>query len=82
MANPTVRIRRHASGSAPGAFTLLNAELAFGASMGIPVLNMLTSSGVNSINQSTLTRDGTHPTDWAFANQYGPTIAQFVQGIF
>ena len=29
MANPTVRIRRHASGSAPGAFTLLNAELAF-----------------------------------------------------
>ena len=55
-----------------------NAEVDFGSRMGIPVLNMNANSGINSVNAATLLRDGTHPTDWAFANLVGPAIANFV----
>jgi hypothetical protein len=54
----------------------------YGNSIGIPVINMFKLGGVNGITQSTLTRDGTHPSDFAFSNFYGPVIAQGLQKVF
>jgi len=60
-----------------------NATVAYANSMGIPVLNMFTKGGVNSITAPSLLRsDLVHPNDFSFSNFYGPTIAQFLQSIF
>jgi hypothetical protein len=40
------------------------------------VINMFNMGGVNSITSGTLLRDGLHPSDFGFANFYGPVIAQ------
>ncbi len=58
------------------------ATVAYGNSMGIPVLNMFQMGGVNSLTMSSLTPDGVHPNHFDLTTIYGPTIAQFVQSIF
>ena len=60
----------------------VNAMVDYGESMGIPVINMFTRGGVNAISAPVLTRDGTHPSDFGFANFCGPVIAQALQQIF
>ena len=52
------------------------AEIAYGNSVGVPVINMFKLAGVNAITAPTLTRDGLHPSDEGFANFYGPVVAQ------
>ncbi len=47
------------------------------ADYGIPVLNMMLQSGINSFTAATLLRDGLHPSDFAFTHVVGPTIAQW-----
>ena len=54
----------------------VGATLAYGSSMGIPVINMATRGGVNPLSYPVLLRDGIHPSDFGFARFYGPVIAQ------
>jgi hypothetical protein len=54
----------------------------YGNSVGIPVINMFKIGGVNAITVNTLTRDTVHPSDFGFANFYGPVIAQGLLQIF
>jgi hypothetical protein len=69
---------------------VVNAEVTYANSMGIPILNMLSGSGINSLNSATLTRDassatgniGTHPTDAYFAGPWGETITEFIRRNF
>lgn len=68
----------------PNATTLqyVNAIVAYGNSVGIPVLNMFSQGGANAVNYQTLMRDNVHPSDFGFASFYGPAIAQTLQQIF
>lgn len=62
--------------------TLADAEEQYGASVGVPAINMFRLGGVNDTNLVALTEDGTHPRKWAFDNFYGPVIAQHLMLIF
>lgn len=86
-ANPTIRVvivtpQLNTYGTATNIKLLADAEAEYAGSAGIPVINMFRVGGVNSINLSTLTKDGVHPTQWAFDNLYGPVIAQHLMQIF
>ena len=59
-----------------------DAMVGYGNSVGVPVIDMYKLGGVNAVTASTLTRDGVHPSDYAFANFYGPVIAQGLQHVF
>jgi len=69
-------------GTASNIKLLADAEVEYAGSVGIPAINMLRLGGMNSMNLSTLTKDGVHPTQWAFDNFYGPVIAQQLMQIF
>jgi lysophospholipase L1-like esterase len=58
------------------------AEQIYGNSVGIPVINMWNLGGANTVTATTMLRDGIHPTDFAFANFYGPVIAQELRRYF
>lgn len=80
-ANPSMRIilvspqfRGDAAQGTPLAYG--NAVAAYGASMGLPVANMASQAGANAITAAVLLRDGIHPSDFGFANYYGPVVAQ------
>ena len=60
----------------------VNAELAYGASMGVPVLNMYAAGGVNSITASTLTVDGIHPSGQGYGAFFAPTLRHFLEAQF
>jgi hypothetical protein len=62
--------------------TYADAMVTYGNSMGVPVINMFTLSGVNAITQASLTSDSLHPTPFAYANIYGPVVAQALQQIY
>ena len=57
---------------------VVDAEIAYASSMGLPVLDLYRTSGNNAITNSVYTNDGTHPTNWAYQNVDGPAIAQFI----
>ena len=81
QANPSIRlvfVTTQFVSSIPTAQTAqyAGATVAYGQSMGIPVINMATLGGVNAITQGTLLRDGVHPSDLDFSKFYGPLIAQ------
>jgi hypothetical protein len=59
-----------------------NATVIYGNSIGVPVINMSALGGVNSISAPALMRDNYHPSDFGFANNYGPVIAQGLQQLF
>jgi lysophospholipase L1-like esterase len=61
---------------------IVQAEVTYGESMGIPVINMNKLGGVNALSAGVLLRDGTHPSDFGFANFYGPVIAQGLARVF
>ena len=80
-AKPTLRIvmiTAEYNSAAPPQVTqhYVDAMLAYGNSMGIPVVNMFALSGVNFLTSSVYTRDGVHPSHYHFVNNYGPVIAQ------
>ncbi len=54
----------------------------YGASMGLPVVNMFALGGLNPLTVPTLTVDQTHPNAFNYANFYGPVVAQALQQIF
>lgn len=62
--------------------SVVDAEIAYGGSMGIPVLDLYRTSGNNALTNSVYTYDGTHPTNWAYQNVDGPAIAQFILNWF
>jgi hypothetical protein len=64
------------------AVQLVNAVVAYGASMGLPVVNMYALGGANAFTLFTLTLDGTHPNPYGIENFYGPVIAQALQQVF
>ncbi len=57
---------------------VVDAEIAYGGSMGIPVLDLYRTSGNNALTNSVYTSDGTHPNYWASTYVDGPAIAQFM----
>jgi hypothetical protein len=59
-----------------------NAMVTYGKSIGVPVINMYELGGVNAITAPVLLRDDIHPSDFGFANFYGPLIAQGVMQLF
>lgn len=59
----------------------VNAEVAYGASVGVPVINMAALGGVNANSAGTLLRDGIHPSDPGFARFFGPVVAQGIQAV-
>ncbi|QNI37507.1 GDSL-type esterase/lipase family protein [Edaphobacter albus] len=61
---------------------LADAEVSYAESVGVPAVNMFRHGGVSAVNLYTLTKDGIHPTQWAFDNFYGPLIAQKLMQIF
>jgi len=86
-ANPKLRVvivtpEFNTNAPAPAFRLLADAEAEYAGSAGIPVVNMYRLGGVNSINLSTMTGDGVHPSLWAFDNVYGPVIAQYLSQIF
>ncbi len=86
-AKPTIRVvivtpQLNALGTATNTKLLADAEAGYAGSAGIPAINMFRVGGLNAVNVSTLTKDGTHPTQWAFDNLYGPVIAQHLAQIF
>lgn len=86
-ANPKIRVvivtpQFNTNAPAPAFRLLADAEAEYAGSAGIPVVNMYRLGGVNSINLSTMTGDGVHPSLWAFDNVYGPVIAQYLLQIF
>jgi len=86
-ANPKIRVvivtpEFNTNAPAPAFRLLADAEAEYAGSAGIPVVNMYRLGGVNSINLSTMTGDGVHPSIWAFDNVYGPVIAQYLLQIF
>lgn len=56
--------------------------VSYGASAGVPVINMFVLGGVNSITAPVLLRDGIHPSDYGFQAFYGPVIAQHLTMLF
>ena len=58
---------------------IADAEVAYGQSMGIPVLNLFEKGGSNPLTVGAYSRDGLHPSDWAFTHVVGPAIANFIQ---
>ena len=86
-AKPTLRIvlvtvQFNGFASAATAQQYAAAQVAYGHSIGVPVINMFELGGVNAITAPVLLRDGTHPSDFGFANFYGPVIAQGLQRLF
>lgn len=83
-ANPTMRIIMvtpyyNIQGSASVVQNIVNAEVSYGASMGIPVLNLLANGGFNSINYVTyLGSSGLH-VNAAGGAVMGAAVAQFVE---
>ena len=61
---------------------VVDAEIAFAGSMGLPILDLYRTSGNNALTNSLYTYDGTHLTNWAYQNVDGPAIAQFIQRWF
>lgn len=72
------------NGYKPPAITqrYVNAMVAYGNSIGVPVIDMFARGGVNAITASALTSDGTHPNALGYQNYYGPVIAQELQRIY
>ena len=60
----------------------VGAMVAYGQSIGVPVINMFKLGGVNALTAGALTNDGTHPNPFGFANFYGPVISQGLQQIY
>ena len=86
-AKPTLRlvlVTPQFNGYQSAATTLqyVNAMVAYGSSIGAPVINMYKLGGVNSLTINTLTTGGVHPTPVGFSNFYGPVIAQGLQQIY
>lgn len=86
-AKPTLRVvmvTAEYNSAAPPQVTqrYVDAMLAYGNSMGIPVVNMFALSGVNSLTSAVYTRDGVHPSHYHFVNNYGPVIAQAVMQVY
>jgi hypothetical protein len=86
-ANPSMRIvmvTPQYMNNIPSATTLqyVNATVAYGNSVGIPVINMFALGGVNPANYQTLLLDDVHPSNFGINNFYGPVIAQVLQQIF
>ena len=86
-AKPTLRLvlvtlQYNGFSSGPVSQQYADAMVAYGNSVGVPVINMFNLGGVNAITTSVLTRDGIHPSAFAFTNFYGPVIAQGLQQIY
>jgi hypothetical protein len=86
-AKPTMRVvlvTPQYNAIAPPAVTqqYVNAMVAYGGSMGVPVINMFALGGLNSITAPALTADGTHPNQFGDANFYGPVIANAIITLF
>jgi len=86
-ANPAMRIvmvTPQYMNNIPSSTTVqyVNAMVAYGSSVGVPVINMLALGGVNSTNYQTLLQDDVHPSNFGINNFYGPVIAQALQQIF
>jgi hypothetical protein len=86
-AKPSIRLvlitlQYNGLASAVTAQQYANAMVTYGKSMGVPVINMYELGGVNAITAPVLLRDDIHPSDFGFANFYGPVIAQGVMQIF
>jgi hypothetical protein len=86
-ANPGMRILMitpQLNGFASAAVTqgVVNAILAYGNSMGLPVLNLYANGGNNTITSSTVTGDGTHDSTYGVLHNLGPEIANFLQAHF
>ena len=82
-AKPSMRLvmvtdQFNAQGSAADDKTIADAEVAYGQTMGIPVLNLFDNGGNNALTSAVYTRDGVHPSDWAFVHVLGPAIANFI----
>jgi hypothetical protein len=58
------------------------AMVAYGNSIGIPVINMFEKGGLNAITAGALTADGTHPNIFGYENFYGPVIANGIISLF
>ncbi len=58
--------------------SVVDAEIAYGGSMGIPVLDLYRTSGNNALTNMVYTSDGTHPNYWSSTFVDGPAIAQFI----
>lgn len=60
-----------------------DAEVAYGKSMALPVIDINARGGVNALTAPVLLQaDGVHPTSLNFSTYYGPTIAQELTRIF
>ncbi len=86
-AKPTLRIilitpELNHFGSPQAIQNVVDAEIAYGNSMGIPVLDLYRTSGNNPLTNSVYTYDGTHLSNWAYQNVDGPAIAQFMLNWF
>ncbi len=86
-AKPSLRIvlvTPELNGFQPASVTqqYVQALVNYGASMGLPVINMFALGGLNPLTAPTLTLDQTHPNAFNYANFYGPVIAQALQQIF
>ena len=86
-AKPTLRVvlvTPQYNSYAPEATTqqYVNAMVAYGGSIGVPIINMNALGGVNALTVGTLTRDGVHPSNVGFSTFYGPVIAQGIQNVF
>lgn len=57
---------------------IVDAEIAYGNSMAIPVLDLYRTSGNNAQTSLVYTSDGTHPNYWSSTFVEGPEIAQFM----
>jgi lysophospholipase L1-like esterase len=77
-----ITVQYNGYASAASSQARAEATIAYGKSMGVPVIDMFSKGGNNAITASSLTLDGTHPSPWGFAHFYGPVIAQGVQEIF
>jgi hypothetical protein len=68
----------------PSAITVqyVNAMVAYGQSIGIPVINMFALGGVNALTYKTLLNGDVHPSEFGLNNNYGPVIAQAVQQLY
>lgn len=84
QAKPTMRLvmvtdQFNTEGPAAADKAIADAEVAYGNSVGVPVLNLYATGGNNPLTLSVYTRDGVHPSDWAFTHVLGPEIANFIQ---
>lgn len=86
-AKPSIRVvivtpQYNSLASAAAVKLVADGEVEYAESVGAPAVDMFRLGGVNAMNLSTLTKDGIHPTQWAFDNLYGPVIAQHLMQIF